>query len=157
VVEHGVVDVRRVDAGAVVEPLLAEDDREREGLLPGRAARVPDPHERIGPQERHDLLAERGEERRVAEHRRDVDRQVEEQPLHRRGIVEDLLLERRQRRHSLGAGAAPQPPLERRPRVAAKVEPVVLVDALEEQARLDPLEIRTRAGELGHGHVRVYR
>src|SRR3712207_8395156 len=56
--------------------------RSRERLLAGRAAGVPDADVRIGPQDRHDLLPQRAEEVRVAEHLGDVDRQVAQQPVH---------------------------------------------------------------------------
>ena len=108
--EHDLVDVGRVDARAVVEALLGEQDREREDLLAGRAAGDPDARERIGAQQRHDLLAEREVEGRVAEHRGDVDREVEQQPLHHGGVVQDPLLQARDVAEPLDADAAPEPP-----------------------------------------------
>ena len=81
--QHGLVDVGRVDAAAVVEAFLLEEDGHRVDLFARRTAGVPDAHERIGAQQRHDLLPEGEVEGRVAEHRRGVDGEVEQQPLHR--------------------------------------------------------------------------
>ena len=106
-VEDRVVQVGRVEAHAVIQPLLAEDDRERVRLLARRAARIPYAHERIGVQERHDTLAEREEERRVAKHRRHGDRQIRQQSLHGRRVVENAILEGREAVHPLRVGAPP--------------------------------------------------
>jgi hypothetical protein len=93
------------------------------------------------------------EERRVAVHRGDVDRQVEQQPLHHRRVVQDAVLERRERLDLLAVGAPPEPPLQRSERVAAEVEAIVLVDGLEQQLDLDSLEIVTRPRQLLDGHA----
>ena len=149
--EHVLIDVGRVDARAVVEAFLLEQDGERVDLLPRRAARAPDPREGIRVQERHDDVAEGDVERGVAEHGRDVDREVEQEPLHALGVVEDALLEPGDAVEPLAMDAPPEAPLERRVGVLAEVEPVPAVDRLEQDVDLDPLDVvvRGRARRLG--------
>src|SRR3712207_7271414 len=48
-------------------------------------------------------------------------------------ILQHALLEARQRAEPLEVGAPPQPPAQRRPRVAAEVVAVALVDGLEDR------------------------
>ena len=144
--EHRLVDVGRVDARAVVEALLGEQDRERVDLFAGRAAGDPDARERIGAQERHDLLAERAVERRVAEHRRDVDREVEQQALHHARVVQQPLEQAGDRLSALGVDAPPDPTPQRRTRVLPEVEAVLPVDAFEQQLELERLEIQPPLG-----------
>ena len=140
--QHGLVDVGRVDAAAVVEPFLLQQDGHRVDLFAGRTAGVPDADEGIRAQQRHDLLAEREVEGRVAEHRRGVDGEVEQQPLHARRSRAALSPAAPEMvRQPLGVDALPDPPAQRRQRVVAEVEAVVLVDPLGEQVDLDPLEI----------------
>ena len=91
--QHGLVHVGRVDPAAVVEAGLLEQDRHRVDFLAGRAARVPDPDERVRPQDRDHLVAERAVEGRVAEHGADVDRERRQQPLQPGRIVEHPLLQ----------------------------------------------------------------
>jgi hypothetical protein len=90
------------------------------------------------------VLRERHVEVRVAEHRRDVDREVTKQPRHAGGIVEDTLRQRRDRGQLLLANPPPHAPPQRGGCVLAEVVPVVPVNALEEQLQLDPLEIELR-------------
>src|SRR5581483_6993815 len=145
VLEHELVDVGRVDARAVVEAVLGEQDRERVHLLTRRAAGDPDPREGIRPQLRHDELAERDVEVWVSEHRGDADRQVAEQARHARRLVEYALGQRRDRAQPFLPYAPPHAPAQRRERVLPEVVPVVAVDALEQQPELDRLELELRS------------
>ena len=131
------VDVGRIDAGAFIEAFFVQEDRQRVDLFPGRASGTPDPGERIRVELRHDVLSERPVERGIAEHRRDVDRQVEEQPLHAGGVAQQQALELGERLDPLGGGAAREPPPQRRDGVVPEVEPVAAVDRLEQELELD--------------------
>src|SRR5262249_25334048 len=136
-VEHRLVDVGRIDARPLVDALLLQQDRERVDLLARGASGDPDARERVRPQQRHDLLSKGEVEGRGAEHRRDVDREVEQEPLHARGVVEELVLERRDGREALGVHAAPDASPERRRCVLAEVEAVPAEDAFEQERELD--------------------
>jgi hypothetical protein len=144
--EHDFVDVGRVDPRTVVQTLFLEQDRERVDLLARRASCDPDARERIRAEQRHDVVAKRDVERRVAEHRGDVDGKVEQQPLHHVGVMKDALDQRGDGLEPLGQHAAPHPSLERRRRVLAKVESVLAVDGLEKQLELERLEIQPPLG-----------
>jgi hypothetical protein len=52
--------------------------------------------------------------------------------------------------------AAPHAPLERRRRVLAEIEPVLPVDAVEEQPELERLEIQPPRGRRRNGVVYLY-
>ena len=60
-------------------------------------------------------------------------------------VVQHLLLQRRHRLQALGVIAPPHAPAQRRRGVAAEVEPVVPVDALEQQLELEPVRSRRRS------------
>ena len=62
------VDVGRVDQASRKKSFLAQQDRQGIRLLARAAAGHPDLQRRVGPQQRHDLLAQRPEIRRVAKH-----------------------------------------------------------------------------------------
>ena len=144
-VDHGLVDVGRVDAHAIREALLGEQDRERVDLLAGRAAGDPEPGEGIAPERRDDLLAEGDVEGWIAEHRGHVDREVEQEPFHHGGVVQDQILERGDRLHLLPVHPTAQPPLQRRRRVLAEVEAVAAVDRFQEELELELLELELLA------------
>ena len=76
--QHHLVHVGRVDAAAVVQPFLLQQNRQRVDLFAGRAARLPDADERIGAKQRDGVLPKREEEPRIAEHRADVHRQPQQ-------------------------------------------------------------------------------
>ncbi len=139
--QHGLVDVGGVDAAAVVEALFLKQDGHRIDLFAGGTAGMPDADERIGAQQRHDLLAEGDVEGRVAEHGRRVDGEVEQQPLHARGVMQHFFDQAGDGAQSLGVDALPDAAAQRGHRVVAEVEAVVVVDPLREQPDLDDLEI----------------
>jgi hypothetical protein len=91
-------------------------------------------------------VAQRPPERRVAEHRRGGHRQVEQQPLHHRRVVEHPLVQRGQGRQALGLRAAPEAPAQGGGGVVAEVERVAPVDAFEEELDLEPLQREVRRG-----------
>src|SRR4029079_2927071 len=105
---------------------------------------APDAGERGCVQCRDDLLPEGDVERRVAEHRRDVDREGDEQARHDRRIVEQAGLQLAQRAQALGMHPAVEAPLQRRPRVLAEVEAVAAEHRLEQEVDLELLELRIR-------------
>src|SRR5207248_4636237 len=93
--------------------------------------------------------------------RRDVDREIEEEPFHRRRLVQEPVLELRQRRHALGVHPAPEPSLQRSRRVLAEVEAVAPEHRLEQELDLERRELaalrvlpddRGRYRPLGGGH-----
>ena len=137
--ERGGRQVRGVDAGALQQPLLVEEDGGRIGLLAARAARVPDPDERRAPQRRDHLLPERQVEGRIPEHRGDVDAEGRERPLHHRGVPQRERLQRRAGAQALGAEHLPHAPRDGGARVPPEVVAVVPVDRLEEGFELDAL------------------
>ena len=143
--EHGLVDVGRVDPDPVGEALLGEQDRQRVDLLAGGAAGDPEPRERIRVQHRHHPLAEGEEEARVAEHGGHVDREVEQQPLHHRRVVQEQVLQSRDRLHLLAFHPPAHAPPQRGRRVLAEVEAVAAVDSFEQELDLDPLELELLA------------
>ena len=106
-VDDRLVDVGRVDPRPVVEVLLLQEDREGVDLLTRRAAGHPDAGEGIGAKRGHDLVAERDVEARVPEHRRDVDREVEEEPFHAGRVVQQPVLQRGDGREPLGVDPPP--------------------------------------------------
>jgi len=132
-IEHRLVDVGRVDPRPLVDTLLLQEDRQGVDLLTRRAPGDPDAGERVGPEERHDPLPECDVERRIAEHRRDVDRQVEEETLHAGGVVQELLLERGDRLEAFRMHASPDSSPQRGWRVLTEVEAVVAEDSFEQK------------------------
>ena len=140
-VDDRLVDVGGVDPHAVGEVLLGEQDRQRVHLLTGGAPGHPEPREGVTAQERDDALAEGREERGVAEHRGHVDREVTQQPLHHGRVVEEQVLERRDRLDPLPGHPPADAPAERRRGVVAEVEPVAAVDSFQQQLKLDLLEL----------------
>src|SRR4029077_9999388 len=111
-----------------------QQDRQGVDLLTRRAPSDPDAGERISPEEWHDLLPERDVERGIAEHRRDVDRQVEEETLHARGVVEKLLLQGGDRLEAFRMHAPPDSSPERGWRVLTEVEAVGAGDSFQEES-----------------------
>ena len=106
------------------------------------------------------MLPQRDVERRVAEHRRDVDRQVEQEPLHHLGLVQHPCEQAGDRLLALCVHAAPDAPLQRGRRVLAEVEAVLVEDAVEEQLELDRLEVQPPLGALllhsyPYSHTRI--
>src|SRR5688572_11659273 len=151
--DDDLVDVGRVDPRPVVEVLLFEEDRHGIRLLPGRAPGMPDPDERVGAQGGHDVAPKRRVEPRVTEHGRDVDGEVEQQPLHHDRIVQHTVLKRAEGARMTGVDALPDATPERCVRVRPEIESVMAVDALEEQLDLDALQVGVIAvrGRLGRG------
>jgi hypothetical protein len=139
--QHRLVDVGGVDAGALQQPLLGQQDGERERLLAGGAARVPDAEEGIGAQHGHHRVAEGEVEAGVAEHGGDVDGQVEQQPFHARGVVEEPLQQPRQGGQAFELAPPGQPPPQRRPGVVPEVEPVAPEHRLQQQVQLDLFQV----------------
>jgi hypothetical protein len=92
-------------------------------------------------EQRNHVGPERLEERRVAKHRRDVDGQIEEQPLHASGVVEQPLEESGQRGEALEGDPPVEPPPKGCSCVLAEVEPVEAVDGLQQQVDLDGLPL----------------
>ena len=78
---------------------------------------------------------------RIAEHRGHVHREVEQQPLHHRRVVQEQVLQRRDRLDLLAVHPPAQPPPERGRRVLTEVEAVAAVDRLEQEVDLDLLEL----------------
>src|SRR6266568_8076021 len=161
--EDGFVDVRRVDASTVVDLLLLEENGERVDLLAGGAASHPDPGERIRAESGNDLLPECNVEGRVAKHRGHVDRKVEQEALHAGGVVQEPVLQRRDRLQPFGEHTAPDAASQRGRGVLAEVEAVMAEDSLEQQGELDFFEVvvnrrvlaRTRRlpGRTNRGHA----
>ena len=101
-------------------------------------------------------------ERRVAEHRRDVDREVEQQPLHARRVVQHPLEQARRSSRAPSAWTRRQTRrFSERGRVLAEVEAVLPVDAFEQQLELERLEIQPPLGRLAlrvsylYSHTRI--
>src|SRR5204863_9511760 len=105
------------------------------------AARVPYSHVWIGAKQRDHLLAEGTVKARVAEHRRHVDREVEQESLHTRWVVQDTLLKARERLEPLLLHPIQESAPDRSVGVRAEIESVVTVDPLEQELQLDALAL----------------
>ena len=153
--QRRLVDVGRVDPRAVEQALLVQGDRHRVDLLARRAAGVPDADERIGPQQREHVLAQRPVKARVAEHLGDVDRQVAQQAVHARRVVQDALLQAGDRLQPLAVDAMPHAPAQRRERVAAEVVAVGALDGLQQQLDLQALARLMTVADHPYSHTRM--
>jgi hypothetical protein len=143
-VERLVVDIAGEDlhARARLATLhrLAEQDRDRVGLLAGGAARRPDADLSLGPgvveKPRDHLALERGEGLGIAEEVRDADQQVAEELLRLLGILAQALDVGRHGGELVHLHATLDPPHERRGLVAAEV-----VAGLAPQQRADARQL----------------
>ena len=135
--ERGVVDVGRVEDGAVEEPFLGEEDRERVDLLAGRAPGDPDLERGIRREHRHDGTPERAIEGRVAEELAHADREIRQELHDRVVVVQDPVLQHRDRRTIERGERLLDAPPQRRAGVAPKIVLPTGVDRLQQEIDLE--------------------
>jgi len=99
--------------------------------------RDPDLDRRIGLEQRHHLLADRQEVRRIAKHLADRNRQQLQQLHERRRVMQDLLLQRRNGRAFELAQRMLHPALDRCAGIIAKVVAVLEINRLDQQPQFD--------------------
>src|SRR4051812_24644041 len=105
---------------------------------------MPDAHERIGPQHRDDLAAQRAIKRRVTEHGRDRHRERRDEARHAVRLTQDPRLERRDRRDRFLLDDAADAPPQRRGRIIAEIVTVAMQDAVQQQLDLEILDVAAR-------------
>jgi hypothetical protein len=135
------IHVRGVDPALGIKPFFPEKNGHGVDLFSGGAAYVPKPEEGVVAQFRNHPCPKGAIKIRVAKHGGHVDRDLQQEALHDCGIVEELPLQLGDTVSLLLIHALPDPALERRVGVIAKIEPIAAKHGLQEKLDLQGLKV----------------